>query len=163
MTPEGSTHVDTAFTGTTSSFSGTAPGNVAAVAVVGQADSSRAGIPAKSSPPSVRRQVWPEAEHGRSATPWIRHRSTRADAAAHYRELAEHHVPEEVATEVERILVDGSDAVVLGVIRQTARPTGHAYRARFALHLTVADGLVTRHHVYEDSLAVAQACEAEHQ
>ncbi|MFI5650138.1 nuclear transport factor 2 family protein [Streptomyces anulatus] len=106
---------------------------------------------------------WPEAEHGRSATPWIRHRSTRADAAAHYRELAEYHVPEEVATEVERILVDGSDAVVLGVIRQTARSTGHAYRARFALHLTVADGLVTRHHVYEDSLAVAQAFEAEHQ
>ncbi|MEU8669332.1 MULTISPECIES: nuclear transport factor 2 family protein [Streptomyces] len=106
---------------------------------------------------------WPEAEHGRSATPWIRHRSTRADAAAHYRELAEYHVPEEVATEVERILVDGSDAVVLGVIRQTARSTGHAYRARFALHLTVADGLVTRHHVYEDSLAVAQAFDAEHQ
>ncbi|MFJ9110772.1 nuclear transport factor 2 family protein [Streptomyces sp. NPDC102283] len=104
--------------------------------------------------------AWPEAEHGRTATPWIRHRSTRADAAAHYRELAEHHVPEEVATEVERILVDGSDAVVLGVIRQTARLTGRAYQARFALHLTVADGLVTRHHVYEDSLAVAQAFEA---
>lgn len=104
--------------------------------------------------------AWPEAEHGRTATPWIRHRSTRADAAAHYRALAEHHVPEEVATEVERILVDGSDAVVLGVIRQTARPTGRAYQARFALHLTVADGLVTRHHVYEDSLAVAQAFEA---
>ncbi|MFJ7410287.1 nuclear transport factor 2 family protein [Streptomyces sp. NPDC098077] len=104
--------------------------------------------------------AWPEAEHGRTATPWIRHRSTRADAAAHYRELAEHHVPEEVATEVERILVDGSDAVVLGVIRQTARPTGRAYQARFALHLTVADGFVTRHHVYEDSLAVAQAFEA---
>ncbi|MGQ4714126.1 nuclear transport factor 2 family protein [Streptomyces anulatus] len=106
---------------------------------------------------------WPEAEHGRAATPWIRHRSTRADAAAHYRELAEHHVPEHVATEIERILVDGSDAVVLGEIRQTARPTGRAYLARFALHLTVADGLVTRHHVYEDSLAVAQAFEAEHQ
>ncbi|MFH9391926.1 nuclear transport factor 2 family protein [Streptomyces sp. NPDC017556] len=106
---------------------------------------------------------WPEAEHGRTATPWIRHRSTRADAAAHYRELAEHHVPEQVATEIERILVDGSDAVVLGVIRQTARLTGRAYRARFALHLTVADGLVTRHHVYEDSLAVARAFAAEHQ
>ncbi|MEU4175064.1 nuclear transport factor 2 family protein [Streptomyces sp. NPDC026589] len=106
---------------------------------------------------------WPETEHGRPATPWIRHRSTRADAAAHYRELAEHHVPEHVATEIERVLVDGSDAVVLGVIRQTARSTGRAYRARFALHLTVADGLVTRHHVYEDSLAVAQAFAAEHQ
>ncbi|GGT37065.1 nuclear transport factor 2 family protein [Nonomuraea spiralis] len=104
---------------------------------------------------------WPEVEHGRTATPWIRHRSTRADAAAHYREIADHHVPELVATEVERLLVDGSDAVVLGEIRQTARSTGRSYRARFALHLTVEDGLVTRHHVYEDSLAVAQAFEAE--
>ncbi|MGH4031186.1 nuclear transport factor 2 family protein [Actinomycetota bacterium Odt1-20B] len=105
---------------------------------------------------------WPEAEHGRSATPWIRHRSTRADAAAHYRELAEHHVPGvpgAAGTEIERILIDGADAVVLGEIRQTARPTTRAYRARFALHLTVEDGLVTRHHVYEDSLAVAQAFE----
>ncbi|MBT2207767.1 nuclear transport factor 2 family protein [Actinomadura sp. NEAU-AAG7] len=100
---------------------------------------------------------WPEAEHGRAATPWIRHRATRADAAAHFREIAEHHVPEDVATEVERVLVDGADAVVLGEIRQTARSTGRAYRARFALHLTIEDGLVTRHHVYEDSLAVAQA------
>ncbi|MFH8614209.1 nuclear transport factor 2 family protein [Streptomyces sp. NPDC017979] len=100
---------------------------------------------------------WPEVEHDRAATPWIRHRSTRADAAAHYRALAEHHVPERAATAVERILVDGDDAVVLGEIRQTARATGRAYRARFALHLTVEDGLVTRHHVYEDSLAVTRA------
>ncbi|WP_030840078.1 nuclear transport factor 2 family protein [Streptomyces hygroscopicus] len=100
---------------------------------------------------------WPEAEHGRAATPWIRHRSTRADVADHFRELARHHVPEQAATEVERILVDGDDAVVLGEIRQTARSTGRAYRARFALHLTLENGLVTRHHVYEDSLAVAQA------
>ncbi|MFC9221855.1 nuclear transport factor 2 family protein [Streptomyces hygroscopicus] len=100
---------------------------------------------------------WPEAERGRAATPWIRHRSTRADVADHFRELARHHVPEQAATEVERVLVDGDDAVVLGEIRQTARSTGRAYRARFALHLTLENGLVTRHHVYEDSLAVAQA------
>ncbi|WP_055557489.1 nuclear transport factor 2 family protein [Streptomyces sp. NBRC 110028] len=102
---------------------------------------------------------WPEDEHGRTATPWIRHRTTRAEAAAHYRELADHHVPGAAATEIERILIDGDDAVVLGEIRQTARPTGRPYRARFALHLTVEHGLVTRHHVYEDSLAVARAFE----
>ncbi|WP_369251423.1 nuclear transport factor 2 family protein [Streptomyces sp. R41] len=100
---------------------------------------------------------WPQDEHGRAATPWIRHRSTRADAAAHYRALAEHHVPGRAATEIERILVDGDEAVVLGEIRQTAAPTGRAYRARFALHLTIENGLVVRHHVYEDSLAVARA------
>ncbi|MFD3842545.1 nuclear transport factor 2 family protein [Streptomyces sp. NPDC058642] len=100
---------------------------------------------------------WPQDAHGRPATPWIRPRSSRADAAAHYRELAAHHLPDQAATEIERILVDGADAVVLGEIRQTARATGRPYRARFALHLTVEDGLIVRHHVYEDSLAVARA------
>ncbi|MET7572800.1 nuclear transport factor 2 family protein [Streptomyces sp. NPDC005492] len=100
---------------------------------------------------------WPQDEHGRTATPWIRHRATRADAADHYRNLAAHHVPEEADTEIERILVDGEDAVLFGEIRLTARSTGRPYRARFALHLTVRDGLIVRHHVYEDSLAVARA------
>ncbi|GAA5106383.1 nuclear transport factor 2 family protein [Nocardia iowensis] len=100
---------------------------------------------------------WPVNEHGRTETPWIRHRATRADAAAHYREIAEYHLPEQNKTVIERVLVDGPDAVVLGEIRQTARPTGRAYRSRFALHLTVENDLITRHHVYEDSLAVAQA------
>ncbi|MGY0071464.1 nuclear transport factor 2 family protein [Streptomyces sp. QTS137] len=100
---------------------------------------------------------WPEGEHGSAATPWIRHRAIRADVAAHYRELAAHHVPDVAATEIERILVDGDDAVVFGEIRQTARPTGRPYRARFALLLTVRDGLVVRHHVYEDSLSVHRA------
>ncbi|MRH86712.1 ketosteroid isomerase [Nocardia sp. SYP-A9097] len=100
---------------------------------------------------------WPEHEHDRPATPWIRPRATRADAAEHYEEIARHHVPERAGTVVERILVDGPHAVVLGEIRQMTRRTGRAYRSRFALHLTVENGLITRHHVYEDSLAVAQA------
>ncbi|MGV9677372.1 nuclear transport factor 2 family protein [Nocardia sp. NPDC003482] len=100
---------------------------------------------------------WPDSELGRAATPWIRRRVTPADAAEHFLQIGAHHVPERAGTVVERVLVDGQDAVVLGEIRQTARPTGRAYRARFALHLTVTDGLVTRYHVYEDSLAVARA------
>ncbi|MGW3629416.1 nuclear transport factor 2 family protein [Streptomyces sp. NPDC005122] len=102
---------------------------------------------------------WPRDEHGSAATPWIRPRSTRTDAAAHFGELGAHHLPGGAGTAVERILVDGAQAVVLGEIRQTARTTGRPYRARFALHLTVEDGLVVRHHVYEDSLAVARAFE----
>lgn len=104
---------------------------------------------------------WPEAEHGRAETPWIRHRSTSAEAAAHFAEIAAHHVPEKNDTRVERILVDGDDAVVLGEIRQTIRETGRSYTARLALHLTVQAGLITRYHVYEDSLAVAQAFSAD--
>lgn len=100
---------------------------------------------------------WPVDEHGRAETPWIRSRATGADAAEHFRQIGEHHVPGEAGTEIERVLVDGEHAVVTGEIRQTARSTGRPYRARFALHLTVEGGLITRHHVYEDSLAVARA------
>ncbi|MFG3659084.1 nuclear transport factor 2 family protein [Streptomyces sp. NPDC047706] len=99
---------------------------------------------------------WPDDEHGRAATPWITQRGAK-DAAAHYRRLAAHHVPGAADTRIERVLVDGADAVVLGEIRQTALATGRAYRARFALHLTVEDSLIVRHHVYEDSLSVARA------
>lgn len=100
---------------------------------------------------------WPESEHGRPETPWIRPRSTRADLADLNRQLAEHHVPVEFDTQVETILIDGDDAAVMGEFRQTAKPTGRAYSSRFVLHVGFEDGLVVRNHVYEDSLAVERA------
>lgn len=100
---------------------------------------------------------WPLSAHGSPQTPWIRHRSTRAEAAENFAQLAEHHDPNSVDTVVERILVDGDDAVVLGEIRRAPRATGHGYRARFALHLTVTDDRISRFHIYEDSLSVALA------
>lgn len=98
---------------------------------------------------------WPETEHHRLETPWIRPRSTRADIADLNRQLGTHHVPGEA--KVETILVDGDDAVIMGEFHHTAKPTGRAYRSRFVLHVTFEDGLVVRNHVYEDSLAIAQA------
>lgn len=91
------------------------------------------------------------------AVPWIRPRRTRADVADHFRSLRAHHVPDLDRTTVTRILVDGADAVVLGHIAQTPRHNGVGYTSPFALHLTVDAGLVTRYHVYEDSLTVLHA------
>ncbi|MFC7547542.1 nuclear transport factor 2 family protein [Plantactinospora sp. GCM10030261] len=100
---------------------------------------------------------WPAEEHG-GEVPWIRPRSTRAEVADHFRSIASHHEQERAAAEIERILVDGPDAVVLGTIVNRVRRTGRDYRAHFALHLTVdGEGLVNRHHIYEDSLSVARA------
>ncbi|MBT2233738.1 nuclear transport factor 2 family protein [Nonomuraea sp. NEAU-A123] len=101
---------------------------------------------------------WPAEGH--PAVPWIRPRSSRADVADHYRSLAAHHVPELNGTTVARILVDEADAVVLGEIVQTVRANGAAYSSPFALHLTVEGGLITRCHIYEDSLTVARALSA---
>jgi len=99
---------------------------------------------------------WPVDEHGTNI-PWIRHRSTRGDVADHFATIAAAHDPHTAAVTIDRVLVDGADAVVMGTIENTVLRTAKHYRARFALHLTMEAGLVTRHHVYEDSLAVARA------
>lgn len=99
---------------------------------------------------------WPDGDYTESL-PWIRQRDTRADVAEHFRLIADHHVAEQSTAEVHSVLVDGSEAIVLGAFHNTAKSTGRRYDAAFALHLTVEDGLITRHHVYEDSLAVMRA------
>lgn len=98
---------------------------------------------------------WPAGDHG--ATPWIRKRSTRDGVADHFRLIAEHHVADRSSAEVTSVICDGADAVITGVLHNRAKPTGRSYDAAFALHVTVEDGLIIRHHVYEDSLAVASA------
>lgn len=98
---------------------------------------------------------WPDSGH--PAVPWIRPRSTRADVADHFREIAAFHVPEKSAGTVSRVLVAGTEAIVLGDIPQTVKATGKPYTALCALHLTVVDGLITHYAVYEDSLTVTEA------
>ncbi|MBA3781614.1 MAG: nuclear transport factor 2 family protein [Nocardioides sp.] len=102
---------------------------------------------------------WPEGEHGTTAVPWIRHRSTRAHVEDHYRTLGDYHVPSKANVDIAAILVDGSDAAIIGELGQTLQTTGVPYRAAFALYLRVSDGLITKQHILEDSLAVKRAFE----
>ncbi|GHH94567.1 nuclear transport factor 2 family protein [Streptomyces capillispiralis] len=90
--------------------------------------------------------------------PWIRPRSTAAECAAQFTELMEHTVPEDARARVDTFLVDGRDAVLMGHLSGTVRATGKSFAGPFALHLTVEDGRITRHHLYENSLAIAEAC-----
>jgi uncharacterized protein len=85
---------------------------------------------------------------------------TRIAVADHFRALTDGHVATLNRTSVDRILVDGPHAVVLGRIVQTTRRTRVGYTSPFALHLTVDGGLVTRYHIYEDSLTVTRALSA---
>ena len=102
---------------------------------------------------------WPEDELG-GAVPWIRQRSTRADVEDHYRTVGEYHVPGETTADIAAILVDGPDAAVVGKLGQTLRANGVNYQTEFILYVSVSDGLVTRHHIIEDNLAVKRAFEA---
>ncbi|MCK2242259.1 MULTISPECIES: nuclear transport factor 2 family protein [unclassified Crossiella] len=98
---------------------------------------------------------WPADGH--PAVPWIRPRRTRSDVADHFREIAEAHTPGIPPSRAPEILVDGADAVLFAEISQIAKATGRAYTALCALRFTVRDGVITRYHVYEDSLSVAVA------
>lgn len=99
---------------------------------------------------------WLLAEN--SAAPWIRPRSTAAECAAQFTELMEHTVPEDARASVDTFLVDGKDAVLMGHLSGTVRATGKSFEGPFALHLTVKNGRITRHHLYENSLSIAKAC-----
>ncbi|MFJ4688076.1 nuclear transport factor 2 family protein [Streptomyces sp. NPDC088789] len=90
--------------------------------------------------------------------PWIRPRSTAAECAAQFTELTEHTVPEDARASVDAFLVDGPDAVLTGHLSGTVRTTGRSFAGPFALRLTVEDGRITRHHLYENSLSIAAAC-----
>jgi ketosteroid isomerase-like protein len=99
---------------------------------------------------------WVLAEN--PAVPWIRPRSTAAECAAQADELARYTVPEDARASVDTFLVDGTDAVLMGHLSGTVRATGKPFAGPFALRLTVEDGRITRHHLYENSVSIAAAC-----
>ncbi|MFI5801910.1 nuclear transport factor 2 family protein [Streptomyces sp. NPDC051561] len=90
--------------------------------------------------------------------PWIRPRSTGTECAAQSSELMAHTVPEDSVATLDTFLVDGADAVLMGQLSGTVRATGKSFQGPFALHLTVGNGRITRHHLYENSLSIAEAC-----
>lgn len=99
---------------------------------------------------------WVLAEN--PAARWIRPRSTAAECAAQFAELMEHTVPDDARASVDTFLIDGTDAVLMGHLSGTVRATGKAFEGPFALHLTVENGRITRHRLYENSLSIAEAC-----
>ncbi len=103
--------------------------------------------------------AWPDDEYG-GVVPWIRHCSSRADVEDHYRTVAAYTVPEKSTAEVTAVLVDGPDAVIVGKLGQTLRETGVRYRVEFVLHLTISDGLISKHHIVEDNLTIRRAFDA---
>ncbi|MFM9371630.1 nuclear transport factor 2 family protein [Streptomyces sp. Da 82-17] len=88
--------------------------------------------------------------------PWIRPRATGAECAAQGAELAAY--VEDAQASLDTLLVDGADAVLFGHVSGTVRATGRRYEGPFALRLTVEGGRITRHHLYENSLSIAEAC-----
>lgn len=95
------------------------------------------------------------------AVPWIRPRATRADASDHFRELAAGMVPDPERVRTDTVIADGVHGVITGHLAGRVRTSGKPYTSPFAVHFVVEDGLITGFRVYEDSLAIAEACTPE--
>ncbi|MYT32966.1 MULTISPECIES: nuclear transport factor 2 family protein [unclassified Streptomyces] len=96
--------------------------------------------------------------YGAEVVPWAGRRRTRAEAVEFFATLSDHLESKEFT--VNRIVVEGADAVVIGHMRQIVKVTGNVFDSPFAFHLTVEDGKIARYIMFEDSLALARAFEA---
>ncbi|MFK4222042.1 nuclear transport factor 2 family protein [Streptomyces sp. NPDC019890] len=89
--------------------------------------------------------------------PWAGHRSQRQQVPEYFKTMWSAFVPGTAETTIHNILVDGSDAVVLGRFGNTMEATGRRFSAPVAVHLTVENGRIVRLHLYEDTYAIAYA------
>ncbi|MGC7099668.1 nuclear transport factor 2 family protein [Amycolatopsis lurida] len=93
-----------------------------------------------------------------AAVPWIGKRTTRAEVRDFFSDLDRY--LERDVYEVEQTFVDGQLAVRTGHLRSRIRANDRWIETRFAIELTVTDGLITRYHLHEDSWHIADAARA---
>jgi uncharacterized protein len=95
---------------------------------------------------------------GARIVPWTGPRHTRAEVADYFKTLWSLCDTAQTENNVHKVVVDGTDAVALGVFAQTVRATGRRLTTPVALHITVGDdALINWLRLYEDSHAVAAA------
>lgn len=97
---------------------------------------------------------------GNESLPWTGRRSDRRQIPEVIKIIGGLHVPGKSETSIDKILVDGSDAVALGRFAHTVKATGRSYSMLVAFHLTVENGQIVRMNMYEDTYLVSRAVEA---
>lgn len=70
--------------------------------------------------------------------------------------------PTKGSTSVDKILVDGPDAVALCTFNLVVRANGRRFGMPVAFHFTVDSGHLVRLHLYEDTELVARNVTASH-
>lgn len=86
--------------------------------------------------------------------PWTGPRTDKA-GVAEFLTAAAAVEPQQFA--IEQVLTDGGTGVALGHFTHKVRATGKTFSSRFALHVVIDGGLITRYHMFEDSYAIAEA------
>ena len=87
--------------------------------------------------------------------PWIGRKIGRQAMADFIRD--QRAMTEPLAFAVEDVLASETRAVVIGTLRSRIKATERVVASQFALVLTIADDVITRFQMLEDSYAVSQA------
>jgi ketosteroid isomerase-like protein len=87
--------------------------------------------------------------------PWIGHKAGRQAVADFIRDIRA--LTEPVAFDVEDILVSDSRAAIIGALKTKIKATGKITATQFAIIFTIAEGVVTRFQMLEDSFEVSKA------
>lgn len=87
--------------------------------------------------------------------PWLGKRSSREEVRQFYQLLWKHTEP--LSANIDHIFIDGEQAVISGTFSTRMLPTGKVVDSLFFIQLTVANGLITRYRLLEDSYAVSRA------
>jgi ketosteroid isomerase-like protein len=87
--------------------------------------------------------------------PWIGRKTGRGAMADFMRDLRA--MTEPLAFDVEDVLASENRAVIVGSLRTRIKRTGKVTATQFALVLTIAEGVVTRFQMLEDSFDLSNA------
>jgi hypothetical protein len=94
---------------------------------------------------------------GSKALPWTGPRSRREHVAEYFRTMWPAFVPGQSTAAVDKVVINGDDAVVFSSFSHTVAKNGKKLNTPAAMHLTIANGQIVRMHLYEDTLAVHEA------
>ncbi|WP_406164884.1 nuclear transport factor 2 family protein [Streptomyces sp. NBC_00996] len=92
--------------------------------------------------------------------PWAGRRTRREQVPEYFRTLWPAFVAAQSETSIDKIVVDGADAVALGRFSLVVKANGRRFSMPVAFHFTVESGRLVRLHLYEDTDLVTRAVTA---
>jgi ketosteroid isomerase-like protein len=89
--------------------------------------------------------------------PWTGRRAHASDVSAFFKVMSAAFIPGRSAYTVDRIVVEGGDAVIVGAATHTFARSGRQFTTPMLLHVTIDDAKIVRLRLYEDTYLVARS------
>lgn len=89
--------------------------------------------------------------------PWVGARSSKSEVPDYFHALWAALEPTKSVVSVDTVVTDSEEAVIFAAFDHVAASTGRPFHTDVAMRLTVAEGKITRMHLFEDTAAVAEA------